>query len=305
MKKLKLRKVTASVLLAASIITLNPMKASAEWRQDSAGWWYAKGSSWSQGWDLIDSKWYYFGQDGYMKTGWLEDGGNWYYLYSSGEMAESTSINGYLIDSNGVWVQTGWRQDSKGRYYVNKNGDRETGKLTNGWATIDSKKYLFGPDGYMKTGWAQSGKDWYYIYQSGEKATDTVIEGYTLDLDGVRINKPTKEEEEARNLILKEDSNFIAKKGSDYKLLKRCSYGGSEELLDDKWKMPGEGVYAFTLLDSEVGAGYTYLVGKTSKNVYILPTQGFFSAYQIKDNQVAKTFEWNGDGAKSDDWRNK
>lgn len=305
MKKLRLRKVTASLLLAASMIALNPMKASAEWRQDSNGWWYDKGGSWSQGWDMIDSKWYYFDKDGYMKIGWLKDGVNWYYLYENGQMAENTTVNGYLIDSNGVWKQTGWMQDSKGWYYINKNGDRETGSLQNGWAKIGSKKYLFGSDGYMKTGWAQSGDEWYYINKDGEKAVDTVIDGYTLDLDGVRISKPTKEEEDARNLILKNDSNFIAKLGDDYKLLKRSKEGGSEELLGDKWKIPGEEVFRFILVNSESGEGYTYLVGKSSENIYILPTQGSLSAFQIKENQVVKTFEWNDKGAQNIDWRNK
>lgn len=87
MKKIRLKKVTIGVLLAALVMTLNPIGVSAEWRKGSNGWWYSKGSSWSQGWDLIDSKWYYFGQDGYMKTGWLKDGEGWYYLYPSGEMA--------------------------------------------------------------------------------------------------------------------------------------------------------------------------------------------------------------------------
>lgn len=88
-------------------------------------------------------------------------------------------------------------------------------------------------------------------------------------------------------------------------LLKRSKEGGSGELLDDKWEIPGEGVFKFTLLDSETEAGYTYLVGKTSKSVYILPTQGFLPAYEIKDNNIVKTFEWIGDGSKNIDWRNR
>ena len=37
-----------------------------------------------------------------MKTGWILYGGKWYYLYSSGSMAENTTIDGYVIDSDGI-----------------------------------------------------------------------------------------------------------------------------------------------------------------------------------------------------------
>lgn len=48
MKRLKLKKVIASLLVAASILTLNPIGASAEWRQSSGeNWWYAEGNSWA------------------------------------------------------------------------------------------------------------------------------------------------------------------------------------------------------------------------------------------------------------------
>jgi hypothetical protein len=63
------------------------MAASAEWKQDSNGWWNTEGSSWwSVGWKEIDGKWYYFGQDGYM--------------------VHDTTINGYIIGSDGAWIQS-------------------------------------------------------------------------------------------------------------------------------------------------------------------------------------------------------
>ena len=41
-----------------------------------------------------------------MKTGWFKDtNGKWYYLQSSGAMAKSTTIDGYKLDDNGVWIQ--------------------------------------------------------------------------------------------------------------------------------------------------------------------------------------------------------
>jgi len=72
-------------IIASSISILPLTGASAEWKQDSKGWWNTEGSSWSVGWKQIDSKWYYFGQDGYM--------------------AHDTIVDGYKIDNNGVWIQ--------------------------------------------------------------------------------------------------------------------------------------------------------------------------------------------------------
>jgi len=86
-KELKLKKVIASSLIVVSVLALNPIGASAEWKQDSNGWWNTEGSSWwSVGWKEIDGKWYYFGQNGYM--------------------VHDTTIDGYSIGSDGAWIQS-------------------------------------------------------------------------------------------------------------------------------------------------------------------------------------------------------
>jgi hypothetical protein len=84
--KLKLTKVIASLLIAVSLMALNPMGASAEWIQDSTGWWYAEGSSYAIGWKLIDGKYYYFNNNGYMM--------------------HDTYIDKYRLGSDGAWVET-------------------------------------------------------------------------------------------------------------------------------------------------------------------------------------------------------
>jgi hypothetical protein len=105
MRKLKLIKVIASSLIVASILMLNPIGANAEWKHDSNGEWYTEGNSWATGWREINGDWYYFDSNGYMKTGWLQDGDNWYYFYSYGSMAKNTTIDGYLLGPDGVWIQ--------------------------------------------------------------------------------------------------------------------------------------------------------------------------------------------------------
>lgn len=66
-----------------------------------SGWRY---SDWKQdnGWVLISNNWYYYA-DGLQKTGWINDKGNWYFCYSNGQMAHDTIIDGYHVNSNGVW----------------------------------------------------------------------------------------------------------------------------------------------------------------------------------------------------------
>lgn len=89
MIKKYLRKVIAISMLVTPILALNPIGASAEWRQDSNGWWYAEGNSYDKNcWSLIDGKWYYFDYDGYMEHDTIIDG---YYLNSSGVCVSSPS----------------------------------------------------------------------------------------------------------------------------------------------------------------------------------------------------------------------
>lgn len=57
------------------------------------------------GWTLIDNKWYFFDESGHFKTGWIESNGLWYYLSPNGDMATNTTIDGYNINADGVWVQ--------------------------------------------------------------------------------------------------------------------------------------------------------------------------------------------------------
>lgn len=81
---------------------------------DSNGYWYEESGSWylmtesgqkATGWNYIDGQWYYLGNDGKMQIGWIYDAGNWYYCRSNGAMAINTTIDGYAVDSNGVWIK--------------------------------------------------------------------------------------------------------------------------------------------------------------------------------------------------------
>lgn len=102
MKFLKVKKVLLSTLVAVSVLVIMPIGAHAELKRDSNGWWNKEGDSYSVGWKNIDGEWYYFDNNGYMKTGWIQYENKWYYLYECGSMARNTKVNG-TVDYEGVW----------------------------------------------------------------------------------------------------------------------------------------------------------------------------------------------------------
>lgn len=112
MKKDNLKRIITIGLIATSIFTIVPIGASAEWKHDSNGWWNAEESSYSVGWKEISGNWYYFDNNGYMKTGWIKYNNKWYYLNNDGSIAKNTTIEGYILDSNGAWIQTAQNSSS-------------------------------------------------------------------------------------------------------------------------------------------------------------------------------------------------
>jgi alpha-amylase len=76
------------------------------WIKDGANWYLTDKSGIMQtGWAKdSDGKWYYLSSTGAMKTGWINDNGTWYYLSQSGDMLSNTSVDGYTLGADGVWV---------------------------------------------------------------------------------------------------------------------------------------------------------------------------------------------------------
>lgn len=103
-----------------------PGRYQERWVQSGTRWWYEySDGGYAIGWKNINGIWYYFDQYGWMQTGWqyiegkwyyLQSNGamigegwhvidnNWYYIYSNGVMASDTWIDGYYINSSGVWI---------------------------------------------------------------------------------------------------------------------------------------------------------------------------------------------------------
>lgn len=103
-----MRKTTKILLGLVLIGIVNPITANASsyWSKVNNNWTYIENGVKKTGWIKDNSKWYYLDSNGNMKTGWLLDNGKWYYLNNDGSMACSTTIDGYTLDSNGIWNNT-------------------------------------------------------------------------------------------------------------------------------------------------------------------------------------------------------
>lgn len=213
MKSFKLKKIVAAAVAAMTIATITPVGASAQWKQNSTGWWNTEGSSYSTGWRNINNTWYLFGQDGYMKTGWANDNGTWYYLQPSGAMASGwVNDNGtwYITDASGA-MKTGWVSDCGKWYYMSPSGsmstgwvnDRGTWYFTNvsgamqtGVVEVDGKVYALAPSGAMQTGEVTIDGIKYTFAATGEAVGEAPKVTNTFNSNGtVAKETPSKEED--------------------------------------------------------------------------------------------------------------
>lgn len=188
-KKIKILMGCLSLIMCTSIV--NPIQASAAWKQNSKGWWNTEGNSYSTGWRLINGSWYYFGQDGYMKTGWVKDNNTWYYLEQSGAMKTGwlkSNDTWYYLEQSGA-MKTGWLNLNGTWYYLESSGAMKTG-----WLNLNGTWYYTNESGAMQTGLNKINNTNYYFDESGVMLTGPVtIDGikYTFDQNGAQITSST------------------------------------------------------------------------------------------------------------------
>ena len=152
-----------------------------------------------------------------------------------------------------------------------------------GWYYQDNDSYY--------TGWKLIDNNWYYFYSDGYMATNDKIGDYFVNSTGAWTNEITADE--ARELIYNEDGNFLTKKmtPTEYGCSKLEYCYGVNYVNTRTWNIPEEPIYDFVLTNYNGDLICEYIVGKESKNVYILPNQGsMMSAYQIQDNKKIKTY---------------
>ena len=173
MKKVALKKLLAAVIIATSITTVFPMRAYADWNKNSNGTWnYTERNYKVKGWKSVGGTWYFFDNNGDMKTGWIKDNDKWYFASESGAM------------------KNGWIKDGQIWYFTSPSGAMQTG-----WVKDGDRWYFTNSDGAMKTGWISNNNKWYYSDSSGAMQTGIVeIDGktYALSKDGEMLTGKVK-----------------------------------------------------------------------------------------------------------------
>jgi len=192
MNNLRLIKIMTSSVIVTSVLALNPIGVSAQWKQDSKGWWNAEDSSYSIGWKYIDMKWYYFDNNGYLKTGWVLYRDKWYYLYPSGDMAMNTTIDSYQLGTDGAWIET--KQNNLSTSKNNKNiviSDDKNFDIDNLTSILKTKGYTLevrsAADVFLSSATKKIitlGKEQLdvYIYNSNEKMEKDIL---NINNDGI------------------------------------------------------------------------------------------------------------------------
>ena len=80
------------------------------WMKTDGHWWFKYSSGgYAKHWELLDEKWYYFDDQGWMKSNeWINPDGNWYYLSNDGAMLTGYNRVGgtpYFFRTSGALVE--------------------------------------------------------------------------------------------------------------------------------------------------------------------------------------------------------
>lgn len=168
MRKMNLKRIISSLLISVSVLALNPIGASAAWKQDSNGWWYTDswyGDSWVTGWKEIDGKYYYFNTNGYM--------------------AHDTIIDGYTIGSDGVRVERTYQAGEKwivnGQWEFTINSV-ETTKYRNEFWDKNPEQVVIVNYSYKNLGYSNSFMDLYFSNFTVVDEKGEVAEGYPASI---------------------------------------------------------------------------------------------------------------------------
>ena len=134
------------------------LPSNVNWQRDAKGWWILNpdGTYPKAQWLLLNNRWYYFNQEGYMLTGWLFYNNAWYY-FEEKEGSEQGKMS------------VGWKEIRGFWYYFSEEGGVENGKMRTGWQEVKGK--------------------WYYLNQevgaeNGKMLFNTKVDGYILGADG-------------------------------------------------------------------------------------------------------------------------
>ena len=153
-------------------------RADGQWIKDATGWWfkYPDGTYPKNQWKQINSRYYYFNNQGYITTGWKQ----------------LTGFNKHYLHPTNGDMQTGWHKlphsyaNGETIYYW-RYFDPEDGHRVEGWRKIDGDWYHFTRGMGVMSSSAWNGQ--YYLKEDGKMAHDEtlLIRGkyYTFNSDGI------------------------------------------------------------------------------------------------------------------------
>lgn len=150
-----------------------------KWIKNDHGWWYRHpdGSFTTDDWEYINSKWYAFDEEGYMRSGWFERNGNTFYLGGPDDGSMKTKWyfvdnNWYWFEDNGAMSRTRWLLIDGNWFWLN-----DSGAMAVGWANVNGTWYYFDPsNGVMRSnGWLNVNGTWYWLEESGKMSSNRWI----------------------------------------------------------------------------------------------------------------------------------
>ena len=134
------------------------LPSNVNWQRDAKGWWIQNpdGTYPKAQWLLLNNRWYYFNQEGYMFTGWLFYNNAWYYFEEKEGSEQGT-------------MSLGWKEIRGFWYYFCEEADAENGKMRSGWQEVKGKWYYLNPEDSA---------------ENGKMLFNTKVDGYILGADG-------------------------------------------------------------------------------------------------------------------------
>ena len=114
-----------------------------EWFIHNGQWYFTKADGIMSDNEWIQSphsgRWYYLNQGGAMaENQWLDYNGRWYYLGSDGGMVTNGTVDGYYIDSSGVWSDDGSEIVSNANAAMSSGGGSFSGSSSGGSSSSGS-----------------------------------------------------------------------------------------------------------------------------------------------------------------------
>lgn len=141
----KFNKILAPAFLGLSMSLLFSVSsyASAEgWKAENGTWKYYKDYKALKSWQKLGNNWYFFNEDGSLKTGWLKDSANnWYFLERNSGSNQGVLLAGWQwIDGYCYYFETS-HSDTLGRMYADTVVEGYKLSSIGRWVDDNGKEY--------------------------------------------------------------------------------------------------------------------------------------------------------------------